>query len=469
MGITREKISTIKERSFVSHCIMSDAYLKQMSDVGKPELLQTPYAQTVFRWCIDYYREYEKAPAKDIQELYLIHRTSMEDDQVDLIAEFLKSLSDSYQAPDNLEYHISQGLTFLSIRQATRVKDQLIEAIDKGDLVAIEKTLASYKTAKRVQSTAIDAINNDDEIIAAFSEEKNKLFRFFGAIGDVCGDFLRGDFVAFQAFAKGRKSWALLYSANAALEAGLKTLYISMEMPKGQVLRRLWGGLTGTPKQDKEVSIPFFYKDHDDDAEWRVDYEKQVRKGFKPTKEILDNWRAERRKYYRTGELRIESIPSRSMTINELLAYVENLEYYHNYLPDVIVLDYADLVSSREKDYRNKLDDIWSNLRKFAMQKNILIVTASQSGRGAATGDSTAENIAEDIRKVAHCTKLFALNSTPAERARNLMRIASIADREDAPSFEQVLILQQLDLGMFCLDSRFMGEVHLEKEEGGKK
>ena len=70
-----------------------------------------------------------------------------------------------------------------------------------------------------------------------------------------------------------------------------------------------------------------------------------------------------------------------------------------------------------------------------------------------------AENIAEDIRKVAHVTKMVAINATKEEKANGIYRIAQIAERDDSTCFEQAYVLSCLDLGQVCLDSRFRSEV----------
>jgi replicative DNA helicase len=129
------------------------------------------------------------------------------------------------------------------------------------------------------------------------------------------------------------------------------------------------------------------------------------------------------------------------------------------------VIDYADLISSKIKgEYRHQLDDIWANLRRLALERNICVVTASQSGRAAARGDSSDENIAEDIRKVAHVTKMIAINATKEDKMNSVYRVSQIVERDDATNYEQCFLLSCLDLGQVCLDSRFKSEVYFKKE-----
>ncbi len=124
-------------------------------------------------------------------------------------------------------------------------------------------------------------------------------------------------------------------------------------------------------------------------------------------------------------------------------------------------------MSSKIKEERHRLDDIWKNLRKLAAERNIALITASQTGRASANADATEADIAEDIRKMAHVTKMITINSSKEERALGLSRIACLAEREDAVIHDQVYALTCLDIGNPCLDSKFRNEVFVEK--GSKK
>lgn len=464
--LVREKVDASRERMLTTLSIMDTEYLRGIRNLVSRELLANDWCWTVFNWCAEYFDTYGKAPEKDVQELYTMHRHSMEDNEAVLIAKFLHDLSGKYEPVSNIPYQIQQTEDYLTVRNATLVKDELEMAIEAKDARAVESAIAKFKQVRAKRSGAIDAINDDDAIIEAFTHEDQLLFRFDGAVGQVVGDFNRSDLVGFQAFSKIGKSWYLMHSATTAMQWGLNVLYVSLEMPKTQVLRRLWTGLSGRPKQDKKVRIPHFYENEAYDGRFSIDYTEMDRKGFEPTKEKLQEWRYNWKKYYRRGSLRVESMPNSSVQIRELLAYFESLSYYDDYSPDVIVLDYADLLLSPEREKRLQLDDIWRNLRRYAMEKNICIVTASQSGRAAAKGDSDADNISEAITKVAHVTKLIAINATKAERAAGVVRVANVAEREGGSTFDQAVVLQCLDIGQPVIDSRFVSEVVMIREGG---
>jgi replicative DNA helicase len=466
----REKIEAHREKTILTYCITNDNFLKQMHPICKKELFKTPMAREVYTWCAEYFDEFAKAPGTDITDLYLIHKANLDEDATDLIEPFLQNLSDSYtEEPQNLDYIVKQSIEYLRIRSLENLRDELDAAVKLKDYSTGEAAITSFGRVEQNKCDAVNVITDDNAIISAFTDESETLFRLPGAIGELCGDFKRTDFIAFLAFAKLGKSAILWHISQAAMEQGNKVLFITLEMPVNQMMRRIWCSLMGRPKRTKEITIPYFYKDNDSDEQWRIDWLKEEREGFKPELEAIHGWRDVYRKYFRSGDIKLASMPAKSVTVKEVIGYIDNLEYFENWIPDVVVIDYADLIGSRLKgEVRHQLDDIWSNLRRFALERNVCVVTASQSGRASANADATEETIAEDIRKIAHVTKMIAINGSKEERAAGLRRLAMLAERDDSMVFDHVYVTNCLDIGRFALDSRFKKDVYIEKRTRGE-
>jgi len=465
MGIIREKIDASEERRIIIYAITSTEFLKGISQKARVELFRAPYAKTVFSWISQYFKEFEKAPVTDIQDIYMAHRAEVLDSgDNDIIQEFLQSLSEEYEKTiTNVSYAIKQAKKWLDTRALENIRDKLDLCIKSGEIENGLNAVTSFTHGQDIKLSGVDIFDCSEELINAFTEENEFLFRFPGYFGKVVGDFCRGDFVAFTAFAKRGKSHALLSCANQALYYGKNVLFISLEMPLNQVLRREWMALTHSPKYDKSVKIPFFVQEDTDT--YSIDYETKDMQSVDYSPQAYATWKKEFLKYFRRGSLRIESMPARTATVEDIRAYVENLEYYDNWVPDVVVLDYADLLTSKLKgEPRHQLDDIWSKLRGFAMERHICTISVSQAGRGSANSDVTEEGIAEDIRKIAHVTKMITLNATKVERANGIMRVQQLAERDDPCIFEQCVLLTCFDIGQFFLDSLPLNQVVYKRE-----
>jgi replicative DNA helicase len=97
------------------------------------------------------------------------------------------------------------------------------------------------------------------------------------------------------------------------------------------------------------------------------------------------------------GGLYIREYPAGQATVNTIHAHLEKC-IQQNIEPDLIIVDYADLLTSKSsKEKRDKLDDIYTSLRGLASEMKLPIWTASQVNRSGAReeiiqGDRMAES-----------------------------------------------------------------------------
>lgn len=449
------------ERKLIINLITSDIYCKSIIPLLSPKYFLTSYAREVSSWIIAYYEEFEKAPGIDIKSIYHSKRADIKDvDVQDEVSEFLTSISEEWETlePNNIDYEIKNAELYLKIRSLDVLKENLDSAINENNPLIGEQAVSNYKRIEKSFGQGISLLKDSQKVMDAFTDADEVLFTLPGALGQVAGKFCRGDFVSFLAPMKRGKTWYLWYIAETALYMSCKVIIITLEMTEKQMIRRSWRSLLGQPKNTKTVKIPFFEKDEDSERFFISEKEEQ-REGIDPSK-VVEYQKKFRRKF-RKGDVRIISLPSKSATVQDLNSHLDNLEHFENFIPDVVVLDYADLLipDKTVKEYRHGLDNIWSMLRSTAMARNILLVTASQTEKGTFKQDISEGSAAEDIRKIAHITCGLALNQKKEEAKMGVMRVAQVVTREDAPCFEQAIVLQCLDIGRPCIDSKLKSEV----------
>jgi hypothetical protein len=147
------------------------------------------------------------------------------------------------------------------------------------------------------------------------------------------------------------------------------------------------------------------------------------------------------------------------LTITQIKAILSTWEKTEAWVPDIIVIDYADLLTTeREMDERPKQNKIWMGLRRLSQENGQpLVVTATQ-----ADADSydkfrlKMNNFSEDKRKFSHSTAFLGLNQDPNGREKRigLMRLNIIALREgDYNIQDEVTILMNLRRGRSFLSS----------------
>jgi replicative DNA helicase len=103
------------------------------------------------------------------------------------------------------------------------------------------------------------------------------------------------------------------------------------------------------------------------------------------------------------GELIIKYYPTKSASVNSLKAHIDQLILLDK-KPDVVIVDYADLLRTSSKG-RDKLHEdleiVYEELRGLAGEYKIPVFTASQANRSSAEGDIiTGEQIASSFSKV---------------------------------------------------------------------
>jgi len=101
------------------------------------------------------------------------------------------------------------------------------------------------------------------------------------------------------------------------------------------------------------------------------------------------------------GKLYIKQYPAGKANVNTILAHIDKCRG-QGIEPDLIVLDYADLLYTKNgKEKRDRLDDIYTSLRGMATEMKIPIWTASQSNRSAARDNIIqGDQIAESYSKI---------------------------------------------------------------------
>jgi len=458
MKLNRKKISMKEEQKIITNMITSTEFLKQTKGVINAYLFKSIYARNVATWCIEYFEHTNSAPGKDIQDIYVRRRKELEDEEeVELVSEFLQNLSDEWAESqlNNTVYEVQNTKKYMKLRQLEQLREQLDTAITEGNPDQGEFSVSNFKGVKETQSTGVNLFEDTERIKDAFDDTTEVLFSYPGDLGKAIGNMSRGEFVAILGGPKSGKSFALWYTAHRAALLGLSVMILNFEMSEAQYVRRSWQSLQGKPRYTKKVKLPYF---EEQDDGFSIGYREEKREGIN-TRDIKKQQK-KYKKATRTGEIRIESFIEGESTFSDAVIRMENLEYYENFIADVVIWDYPDIMASEIKaDLRHQIDDTWIKIRGYAQKKNNLNVAASQVGASAWGKDIKGKDAAENKKKAAHVTKMFAINSTDEEMEQGIVRIQSLYEREGKRCMQQVVVLQSLDIGRFYMDSKFRKKV----------
>lgn len=509
--LRRRTVDNSIEERILTGAIVSSQFLRNIQHITKKEYFLVPYIQIVMKWCLDYYKTYREAPNLHIQDIYTVEKTSLKEEDSILIGNFLKKLSDQYENEKsfNTEYLVDQAFSYFK-KQSLKVCSENIQAyIQLGRIEEAEKEIRKFHEIQKETSGFINPLSED--IVKKFFQDEldksHQLFSLPGKLGEMIGPFEKNWLFSIMGPAKRGKTWWLQEMAIQAILDQRKTLFISLEMNPHRILNRIYKRLTAFGNDNKKYIYPCFdcRKNQDNTCNKKertnniklVDSEGNKPK-FSPDMKyqpctfcrgkkdfIVDTWftllRRDKLGQRNTikvvkglknmygDNFRFKAYPAFSANISKVKSDLDELEQTEDFVPHVIVIDYADILAPEDSRItgRERLDETWKTLKNLSDSRHCLVITASQTNRGSFDKKNvTQTDIAEDIRKIAHIDGGISLNQLPNEKRKGVMRVALIAGRDiDFDQLKTCIVLQNLQLGQVLLDSEESYIVRSEEEE----
>lgn len=485
----RSTVDATIERNIITGMIVDSEFVRELLPILRLDLFKSPFTRMVAQWCKAYYLEYEEAPNRTIQNIYESHSERLEEEMSASISEFLDSISEEYErGVFNAAYVLSQAESYMKKRAldtlASDIKADL--AADKVDEAELRRI--SFSEIVRPKSNVIDVFSVEAVDHAFSNREQDVLFTLPGDLGRMFHPICRGDFIGIMAPMKRGKTFFLIDWAIRAYLAGLKVLFFSLEMTQAKMDLRIYQNLCGAVVEDKNEFVNFDSKRQENTSD-KIDKKTQIYSPrfdedgdiylVKDSKKILTQNMALRkieavRKHAHGGELRLVC-KSGSVVNNKYIMDTIHIENARNgFIPDIIIGDYMDIYAlepDSPKDRRNAFDHTWKTSAAVATDMNCAYITATQGGRSAFKKDMEQEDVTEDIRKLAHVTRMIAINkgydkSEEKEpesqdminlKKRYSFRCNMLAERHGYFDPEvKVRVLSQLSIGKPYLDSRFI-------------
>mgnify|MGYP006274470237 CR=1 FL=1 len=121
----------------------------------------------------------------------------------------------------------------------------------------------------------------------------------------------------------------------------------------------------------------------------------------------------------------IYELPPDECSVNHIYAILSNLKRTEGWKPDVVILDYMDLMVSRHKEYNKdeytRQKHVATEVRGLAKNEEVLIYTATQTNRGGMDGDRPIDlnKSAESFGKQFALDYVVSLNQSMDERSQN--------------------------------------------------
>lgn len=176
----------------------------------------------------------------------------------------------------------------------------------------------------------------------------------------------------------------------------------------------------------------------------------QIRKVYPKTTQDIDVVKSVRWKASRFGgRLMIKKYPMGTCTMGELRHYIEYLEMYEGFIPDVVINDYPEKMKLPASDKRNDtINDMYLECKGLADEKKFLMIIASQVTRDALKRTKLKQgDSAEDIRKIGNVDLAIGIAQVGSEGNRIC---ETVLTNRHGPQYVGCMFAQCLDIGQFC-------------------
>ncbi len=499
------KTETTVEKQILTAFIVSDELLHQFADITKYEYFESHYIREVIKWVVEYYLKHERAPRTYIQQIYdyKVADGKVEAPAAQLIEQLLIELSTQFEVQNevNVEYHAEIIEEHYRARELELLANHVLNLVSEGRSKDAELLVTGHNKVARSLERFINPFD-EDTIRKTFEERANDFFNFPGQLGTFLSHFERGWLVGLSGPFKRGKTWYAQEFAVQSMLSFRNVMFFSLEMSERQMNERLYKRLTVLGDEARTYNLPIFdckYNQEnsctrpervcrtglfEENESWSsipphynpdIDYQTctecrhngQLDRFYFPAvwyEQVKRPAYDERRIALKLRNmqmyfpyLKYKCYPRFSANVSDIRRDLKMVEYLHDFIPDVIVIDYADILKPEDgiEEGFQKEDRTWIALSQLAMERNCLVVTPTQVTKaGQDARQQSAKHQARWVGKLGHVDVMLALNQTEVEQNKGIMRISQIAHRHEkfTPSLN-CIVLQNLDLGQPHLDS----------------
>lgn len=452
MQITETSRDARRENRIVTAMITDDAVLGRLAavwDRDNPPLL-SKWAQAVASLCVDYHSQYGKAPNGTLPALFAEWAGRHPDpDSVAQAEKFLVQLNQNRpRTGDNPDYLVDLAGRHFNTVRLTQMTERVTAFLAAGD---VEKAMAEADALRKVElgkGAGVDLFLDEESVGACFGKGKEPVIVYPGALGEFFQDTLaRGEFVAFMGPDKvGKTRWLIDLAFVAMVQRRRVAFFEAGDMGARQVYTRFLVRASGHPSRAPDWPCTVNYPtavvhhfdedtgDKDDPAD--VTWEEKTfaaplskEKAWKVCQKVMRSRVRSEESYFK-----IACYPTGTLAVKGMHAVLESWERQYGWTPDVVVVDYADILAppgGKNMERRDAINATWEQLRGLTQEWQALGVTATQSDASAYDKKLIdRRNFSEDKRKNAHVTGMVGLNVTAEEKRRGVTRLNWVLARE---------------------------------------
>jgi len=333
----------------ISSLLTHKDFLVNINDILDPDMFGKDAHKWIIKEIIRYYEKYHTNPSMDVL------KTEMKKISNEVLQVAVKEqLREAYKASEeDTEYVQEEFATFCKNQQLKKALLNSVDLLKAGDYDSIKLMIENAMKAGQDKNIGHE-YNKDVEsryrednriTIATPWPDINELLQ--GGLGN-------GDFGLIFGNPGGGKSWSLVALGGYAVEMGFNVLHYTLELGEDYVGRRYDAYFTHIPVN-------------------------KILENRDKVEEVIPSL---------GGQLIIKEFPTGKATINTIESHIKKIISL-GIQPDLIIIDYVDLLSSKRKstDRKFEIDDIYTSTKGLARELNLPVWSVSQVNRAGSKDD----------------------------------------------------------------------------------
>lgn len=366
-------------------------FLQQIADIIQPEYFESESNSWILDIILGHFRTYKTPPTKDVLKVKV---TEIEHDVLKVaVVEQLKEVF-RYMESDDLSFVKDEILRFCKNQE---IKHAIMDSVNLLKIGNYDEIKTKIDSAMKAGADTDIGHEYKSQVALRYNEAaRHTITTGWDVVDDLMdGGLAPGELGVVMAPAGIGKSWLLINIGANAIRNGKNVVHFTLELNENYVGQRYDSVITGIPAQN--------LKNHQEDIENKMS---RI-----------------------SGELVIKYYPTKSVGVMALKAHIEKSSML-NKAPDLVIVDYADLLKVSAKDKHEALEELYEELRGMAGEYGVPVWTATQAGRAALEDDIIeADKIAASYGKVMVSDFIMSLSRKVQDKLSGTGRVHIVKNR----------------------------------------
>lgn len=397
------------ETTILRNLLFNDNYCRKVLPFIVPEYFENLHERIVFEEINKFIVAYESLASKEVLFIEAEKRKDLNEETYKSFCSFVDSLTND-QADLDWVIHTTETwcrdrAIYLALMESIQIADGQDSTRGRESIPAILQEALSISFDEHIGHDLIEDYESRYDFYTRTEDKLPFNLKYFDAITG--GGLAKKTVFLIMSSPNAGKSLAMCSFASNFINQGKNVLYITMEMAEEKIAQRLDANLLNVDI----AQLKTLTKDS---------FENKIIKLAKKTQ----------------GKLIVKEYPTSSAHVGHFKALLNELALKKHFHPDVIFIDYLNIcASSRYKlnsgvNSYSYVKSIAEELRALAVEYNVPIVSATQTGRNTTT-DPDMSDVSESFGVAACVDVMVALIKTDEMDQLGQLMFKQIRNRDN--------------------------------------